>query len=172
MTDPLSIVGVVYPVARDLFKLARHMKRAYKGIRHAKHDLNKVIRRTKTVARTYEFFRDTLKQAEGIEELAPMFKRHKRLIGGVEMESEQIITKLKDITKIFWFLMKGDPVNVTDKWIAQYEWFRKSKKVVPPLFQEMKVLEKSMRTIGILVNTQMLYKAYLKDRSNPILGQL
>lgn len=172
MADPLSIVGVVYPIARDLLTLAQYMNMAYKGVRYAKQDLYKVIKRTKLVARTYEFFSDTMKDAEKIEALAPMFKRHRKLIRRVKTESKRIIGRLKRITNIFWFLINGEPVNLTEKWIAQFEWFRESKKVVPPLFQDMKILEKSMRTIGILVNTQMLYQAYQKDRSSPILAQL
>lgn len=165
-------MGVVYPIAHDLLKLAKDMQRAYRGIRHAKQDLYKVIKRTKTVARTYEFFSGTMKGAKKIEELAPMFKRHRKLIKRVKTESKRIIGRLQCITNIFGSLITGKPVDSVEKWIAQFEWFRESKKVVPPLFLDMKVLEKSMRTIGILVNTQILQQAYLRDGSNLILAQL
>jgi hypothetical protein len=172
MADPLSIVGVVYPIARDLLILAGKMKIAYKGIRYAKKDLGKVIERTKTVAKTYEFFSDTMKYAKKIPELAPMFKRHRKLIGKVKTESKRIISKLKRIKDIFGPLINGENVNWADKYIAHYEWFLENKKAVPHLFQRMKVLEKSMRTIGILVDIHMLYQVYQKDKSNPILVQL
>ncbi|EED19665.1 hypothetical protein TSTA_029400 [Talaromyces stipitatus ATCC 10500] len=72
MADPLSILGVVYPIAHDLFTLASYMNKAYKGIRYAKQDLQKVIKRTEAVAETYEFFSDTMKDAKGIEGSSPI----------------------------------------------------------------------------------------------------
>jgi hypothetical protein len=172
MADPLSIAGAVYPIVRDLIGLAKELKIAYKGIRYAKQDLDKVIKRTKIVAQTYALFSDTMKKEKKIQELTPMFKRHRKLIRNVETESERIIRRLDRIKDIFTPLINGEHVNRVDKSIAHYEWFIKKKKAIPYLFQRMKFLEKSMRTIGTLVNTQMLYQAYQKDNSNIILIQL
>ncbi|KAJ5153203.1 uncharacterized protein N7482_009681 [Penicillium canariense] len=168
----LGVVGVIYPIAQDLFRLAKNMKRAYEEVGHAKQDLYKVIKRTKSVARTYDLFKDTMTKVKKIEELAPMFKRHRKLIREVETESKRIIGRLKHITNIFRFMINVEPVSSVEKWVAQFEWFRESKKIVPCLFQDMKVLEKSMRTIGILVNTQILSRVYLRDRSHTILAPL
>jgi hypothetical protein len=172
MVDPLSIVGVAYPIASNFVELIQKMKKVYKGIRFAKQDLMKVIERTEMVAETHAFFSQTINNVKSITELAPMFKQHGKLIERVERESNRIIGGLERITGPFWFLITGEPVTRTDKCIAQYEWFRDGQKSVSPLFQDMKVLEKSMRTIGILVNIQMSLQAYRRDRSNLMLAQM
>lgn len=35
MVDPLSVAGVVYPIARDLVDLVKKLKRVYKEVRYA-----------------------------------------------------------------------------------------------------------------------------------------
>lgn len=172
MADPFSIAGVAYPIAKELLSLAVDMKKVYDEVHHAKPNFYKVISRTKTVARTYDFFMDTMSGARKIDELTPMFKRHRKLMRRVKTESERVIKRLKHIIRIFRFLIDGRPITAVDKWIAWFRWYRHSKKFIPPLFQEMKVLERSMRTIGILVTVQMLQNAHLKDRSSSVLPQL
>lgn len=36
MADVLAVVGLAYPIAKDLFKLAKKLRRLYKQIRNAK----------------------------------------------------------------------------------------------------------------------------------------
>lgn len=172
MVDPLSVIGVVYPIARDLVELVKKLKKVYKGVRYAKQDLIKVMRRTNIVAGTYDFFRETMKNVQRIRELASIFDRHGELIETVKSESRKIIKRLEHITEIFWLQINKKPVNTVDKWIAQFEWYKQSKKAVPSLFQDMKVLEKSMKTIATLVNTQILLQAYERDGSELILSQM
>ena len=172
MIDPLSVTGVVYPIACNLVALVKKLKRVYKGVRYAKKDLIKVMRRTNIVARTYDFFNETMENVRRIQELASIYARHGELIGTVESESEKIIKRLEHITEIFWLQINKKPVNTVDKWIVQFEWYRQSKEAVPSLFQDMKVLERSMKTIASLVNTQILLQAYERDGSNLILSQM
>ncbi|KAF3396825.1 hypothetical protein DPV78_008294 [Talaromyces pinophilus] len=172
MVDPLSLIGVVYPIARDLVELVEKLKKVYEGVRYAKQDLIKVMIRTNIVAGTYDFFRKTMKNVKRIKELASIFDRYGKLIETVKSESRKILERLKRITKIFWFQITEKPANTVDKWIAQFEWYKQCKKAVPSLFQDMKVLEKSMKTIATLVNTQILLQAYERDGSELILSQI
>ena len=131
-----------------------------------------MIDRTITVARTYDLFRDTMKVARGIQELAPMFNRHQQLIGSIDEESIRTIGRLKHITGKFRTLIDGEPVRKVERWIAQYEWSREGKKTVPSLFQDMEVLERSMRTIGILMHIHLLSQTHQRDRSDVVVAQL
>lgn len=171
MADPLSIAGIAYPIAKDFLRLARSMKRAYQGIRYANQDLFKAIKRTETVAQTFNFFSESLEKAEGIEELGSMFKQHRKLIESVNGEAKRTIKELEYITTICRSMMNCPHVSPVQRWIAHFEWYRASKSIVPPLFQDMKILEKSMRTIGILVNMQIL-QTLLEKKDNSVLIQL
>ncbi|KAF7136917.1 hypothetical protein CNMCM5793_006579 [Aspergillus hiratsukae] len=171
MAEVLAVVGLAYPIAKDLFKLANKLRTLYKQIRNAKNDLPSVIKRTRSLARTYDFFRDTMKVARKIQELAPMFKRHRQLMGSIEEESIRTIGRLKHITDKFRSLIDSEPISTVERWIAQFEWSRVSKKTVPSLFQDMKVLERSMRTIGTLVHIQLLSKTRQRDGSAVVVAQ-
>jgi hypothetical protein len=127
MIDPLSLTGVVYPIACHLVDLVKKLRRVYKGVRYAKKDLIKVMRRTNIVARTYDFFTETMENVRRIKELASIYARHGELIGTVESESIKIIKRLEHITEIFWLQINKKPVNTVDKWIVQFEWYRQSK---------------------------------------------
>jgi DNA repair ATPase RecN len=172
MADVLAVVGVAYPVVKDLFKLVEKLKRLHDHIRNAKYDLSRVIKRTISVAQTYDFFRDTMKVAKKIQELAPMFNRHQQLIRSVNKESKRTIERLNHITGKFRSLIDDEPVSTVERLIAQYEWSRESKKTVPFLFQEMKVLERSMRTIGTLVHIQLLSQTHRSNGSGVVLAQV
>ncbi|CEJ59115.1 hypothetical protein PMG11_07751 [Penicillium brasilianum] len=172
MADFLAVAGLVYPIAKDLVKFAKKLKRLYKQIRNAKNDLFKVINRTITVARKYEFFRDTMKVARGIQELAPTFKRHQELIGSIDEESTRTIRRLKQITGKFRTLIDGEPVSTVERWIAQFEWSQESKKTVPSLFQDMEVLEGSMTTIGTLMHIQLISQTHQRNGSDVVGAQI
>jgi hypothetical protein len=172
MADILAVAGLAYPIAKDLVKFAKKLRRLYKQIRNAKNDLFRVINRTISVARTYDFFRDTMKVARGIQELAPMFKRHQQLIGSIDEESIRTIGRLKHITRKFRTLIDGEPVGTIERLIAQFEWSREGKKTIPSLFQDMEVLERSMRTIGTLMQIQLLSQAYQGNGSDVVVAQL
>lgn len=172
MADPLSIAGVAYPIAKDFLRLCRRMKRAYQDIRYAKQDLFKAIKRTNTVAQTFEFFSESLDNARGIEELDSMFERHGKLIESVNGEAKRTIKRLDYITTICRLMMNSSHISPVQRCIAYFEWYRASKNVVPSLFYDMKILERSMRTIGILVNTQILHQVFLKTKDNTILTRL
>lgn len=137
-----------------------------------KKDLSSVIKGTISVARTYDFFTDTMKVARGIQELAPMFNRHQKLMGSIDEESIRTIGRLKHITGKFRSLIDCEPVSTVERWIAQFEWSRESKKTVPSLFQDMEVLERSMRTIGTLMHIQLLSQTYQRDGSDVVVAQL
>ncbi|PIG79896.1 hypothetical protein AARAC_010459 [Aspergillus arachidicola] len=172
MVDPLSVIAFAYPVAKELSSLAKNIKKACTEIYHAKKHLERVIERTMTVAETYTFFRDTIKEARKIHELHPMFRKYKRLINRVDGESSATVQKLRNVRSIFSPLGREDPVHPAEKWMAQIRWYRKGNKTIIPLFQDMEVLEQSMRTIGTLVQIHILKQIYLKDRSNAILAQV
>lgn len=169
MVDPLSIAGVVYPIARDLFDLAKKLEKIREGVLRAKRDLRKVIKRTEIVARTYDFFSETMKNVNQITELASIFDRHGELIDIVESECRKIIGRLKKLTRIFRFLMRKKSAPFFDKCIAQFEWYQENKETVPTIFQDMKILEKSMRTIGTLANTHLLLQAYKRHESDELI---
>lgn len=124
------------------------------------------------VARMYDFFIHTMEHAEGIEELAPIFERHHRLIGSVKSEAQQTIERLKALISLFSSKITGRAVSPVQKWIARFKWSRTTKEVVAPLFRDMKILEKSMGTLGILVHIHILRLVYERDRSDIILGQM
>lgn len=172
MVDPLSIAGVAYPVVRDLLTLARQMKKIYRGVRHAKTDLQKMSDRTKIVAGTYGFFKETIRDVQQIEKLSKMFARHGDLIDKVEDESQKIVDKLKSIKKKFRFLLERKPASLVDQWIAHWLWYNESKETVPALFQDMEDLENSMRTIAILVHTHVLLQDYETNRSQQLSAQM
>ncbi|KAL4982326.1 hypothetical protein BDW68DRAFT_192235 [Aspergillus falconensis] len=156
MVDPLSAAGLAYPIAKDLFKLAKKLRQAYHEIRHAKQSLKKMITRAETVAETYELFSDTMADAKKTKGLASTFKKHRKLMKRVESESTRIIKKIRIITTIFSPLLRNDPSDPVQRWIAQFQWYRKEKKVVVPLLMEMQILEGSMGLIARLVIIQML----------------
>lgn len=172
MADFLAVAGLVYPIAKDLVKFAKKLRKLYKQIRNAKNDLFRVINRTISVARTYDFFRDTMKVARGIQELEPMFKRHQELIGSIDEESTRTIRRLKQITGKFRTLIDGEPVSTVERWIAQFEWSQESKKTVPSLFQDMEVLEGSMTTIGTLMQIQLISQTHQRDGSDVVGAQM
>ena len=171
MADVLALAGLVYPIAKDLFKLAKKLTRLYKQIRNAKDDLSSVIKRIISVAQTYDFFGDTMKVARKIQELAPMFKRHQNLMRSIDEESKRTIGRLEHITNKFRFLINGESVGTVERWIALFEWSRE-RKTVPYIFQDMEVLERSMRTIGTLVHVQLLSQTHQRDGSDAVLAQL
>lgn len=76
MADPLSVVGVVYPIACHLVILVQELQEIYEGVRYAKQDLQKMSDRTKIVAGTYDFFKETMKGVQQIEKLSKMFAEH------------------------------------------------------------------------------------------------
>lgn len=172
MADPLSLVALGYTVVKDLRKLARGMKKACKEIHYAKDNLEKVIERTKTIAETYRFFLDTMQEARKIRELQRMFDKYDSLINRVDGESSATVQKLQNVRSIFAPLGQKGPIHPTDKWMAQIRWYRKSNKTILPLFQDMKVLEQSMRTIGTLVQIHILKQMHFNDRSNAILAYM
>jgi hypothetical protein len=101
-----------------------------------------------------------------------MFNRHQQLMGSIDEESKRTIGRLKHITGKFCSLIDNEPVSTVEGWIAQYEWSRESKKTVPSLFQDMEVLERSMRTIGTLVQIQLLSQTHRMNGSDVVLEQL
>ena len=152
MADPVSIAGT----APQLIQLANYLVKLCNEFRYAQKDLDKVSKRTKTVAAMYVLFRGTLKKAERIDELTPIFKRHENLMSSVRSEASHTIKRLKNLTKRFDRQMSGRNVSSAERWIARFRWIRTSNKVIVPLFQDMEVLEQSMRTVGILMNTNIL----------------
>ncbi|KAL4941943.1 hypothetical protein BDV06DRAFT_235728 [Aspergillus oleicola] len=156
MIDPLSAAGIAYPIAKDLFKVARRLRQAYDHIKHAKKSLKKMINRTETVAETYKLFSATMADAKKIKDLAKTFEEHPKLIKNIKSESKQIIHKLKTLTRIFSPLLQGNHIDPIQRWITQFEWYRKEKKVVAPVLLEMQILERSMGLIATLIIIQML----------------
>jgi hypothetical protein len=131
-----------------------------------------VRKRTTSVAQTYEFFGGTMKAAREVKELVPMFNRHQPLIESIDEESKRTIRRLRNITGKFNSLIDGEYVSTVERWIARFEWSRESKKTIPSLFQDMEVLERSMRTIGTLVHIHLLSKTHQRDGSHVVLAQL
>jgi hypothetical protein len=172
MADPLSVPGVVNPIADDFLSLVRQMRKIYKKVRYARQNLKKMTDRTEIVAGTFKFFGDAMTRAMRVKKLTQTFKRHRDLVKKVENESQQIVDRLTDIKNIFRFLISGKPVNMTDECIAHYQWYRRSKKIIPRLFQDMEVLESSMRTIGILANTHILLHDYKVNGSKELWEQM
>lgn len=172
MAEALGVVGLAYPIVKDLLKVAKKLRRLHKQIRNAKNELSSVIERTITVARTYDLFRETMAVARGIQGLAPLFKRHQQLIKSIDNESKRTIGSLRHITRRFRSLRRGKPISTVERLIAQFEWTRESKKTVPSLFQNMEVLERSMRTTATLVNIQLLSQTYQQDPSDAVMAQL
>ncbi|EAU33653.1 predicted protein [Aspergillus terreus NIH2624] len=109
--------------------------------------------------------------ARGIQGLAPLFKRHQQLIKSIDNESKRTIESLRHITRRLRSLRRGKPISTVERLIAQFEWTRESKKTVPSLFQNMEVLERSMRTTATLVNIQLLSQTYQQDPSDAVLAQ-
>jgi hypothetical protein len=172
MAEVLAVASFAYPIAKDLVKLARKLDRLLEQIRNAEKDLSSVIKRTISVAQTYDFFGDSINIARNIPELEPMFNRHQQLMGSIDEESKRTIRRLKHITGKFHSLIDNEPISTVERWIAQYEWSRESKKTVPSLFQDMEVLERSMRTIGTLVHIQLLSQTHRRNGSDVVLAQL
>ncbi|KAL4735034.1 hypothetical protein BDV11DRAFT_208838 [Aspergillus similis] len=156
MIDPLSAAGIAYPIAKDLYNCVKRLRRAYHEVQHAKESLKKVIDRAEIVAETYVFFSDTMADAKKIKELAQTFERRRNLIRNVKSESSQITKKLREITKIFSPILLDGPSDPVQRWITQFQWYRKEKSVVVPLLIEMQILQDSMGLIATLVNIQML----------------
>lgn len=90
----------------------------------------------------------------------------------VEDESQKIVDRLTNIKGKFWFLLERKPSSLIDQWIAHWLWYKESKKTVPALFQHMEVLENSMTTIGILVNTHILLQYYETGPSQQLSAQM
>lgn len=53
--------------------------------------------------------------ARKVQELAPMFNRHKQPIGSIDEESERAIGRLKHITGKFRSLIDYEPVGTADR---------------------------------------------------------
>ncbi|KAF9892655.1 hypothetical protein FE257_001057 [Aspergillus nanangensis] len=70
MVDPLSALGLAYPVTRDLLKIARKLKRVCHEMNHATENLEKIISRVDIVAETYKLFTDTMNDTNRIDDLA------------------------------------------------------------------------------------------------------
>jgi hypothetical protein len=159
MIDPLSATGLAYPIAKDLYRCAKRLKKAYREIQHAKESLKKVIDKIEIVAETYALFKDTMDEAKKIKDLAQTFKRHRNhrnLIQKVMSESTQIIKKLEAITKIFSPLLRNDSSDPVQRWITQFQWYRKEKSAVVPLLMDMQILQGSMNLVATLVIIQIL----------------
>lgn len=172
MATPLSTKAVYPGITSDFRDLARQLKKIYQRVLYGRQSLKRMTDRTEIVAGTLEFFGETMTRALKIERLDQLFRRHEFLTRKVESESEQLVTRLQDIKNIFQFLISDTPINLTDQCIAQYQWYRKSKKIVPLLFQDMEVLESSMRTIGILANTHILLHEYQANGSKDLWEQM
>jgi hypothetical protein len=167
MADPASITGLVYPLAKDLIRLAKKLRQVYHEIRHARESLLKMINRIETVAATYELFRETMAEARAVRDLAETFKKHQKLLDDVEVEAERIIKSLRTVKKGFKPLLRNDYINPVERWIAQFQWYRTEKKVVAPVLVEMEILEGSMNLITTLVDIKMLLqsdKRGIRDR--------
>lgn len=165
MIDPLSATGLAYPVAKDLYRYAKRLKRAYHEIQHAKESLKKVIDKIEIVAETYMFFKDTMDDAKKIKDLAQTFRLRRNLIRKVKSEAEQIITELKAITNIFSPLLRNDSSDPVQKRITQFQWYRKEKSAVVPLLMDMQILQGSMDLIAKLVILQILQNSYQNAES-------
>ncbi|CEL07676.1 hypothetical protein ASPCAL10832 [Aspergillus calidoustus] len=172
MAEALGVAGIAYPIAKDLVTLAQKMKRAYKKMRHAKADVKEIMKRTETVALTYNFYQDTMDEAKQIPELEPMFKKHRKLMRRITTESKRLIDTLEDFVQFFWFDLHDSPVELIERWISRLDWYRQSRRVIPPLFHQLGVFEGSMRTVAALIGVQMARQTYLKAPSNLSLAQL
>lgn len=141
-----------------LFQLAKKLKKLHDRIGNAEDDISKASARTKLVARTYRFYRDTIANARKAKELGTMFERHKDLIEGVHDESTQTIDRLECLIDPFIPLIEDETASIStfQRWMTRFEWTRQSKKIIPSLFQDMKILERSIAIIATLVNVQML----------------
>ncbi|KAL4812461.1 hypothetical protein BDW67DRAFT_178697 [Aspergillus spinulosporus] len=172
MIDPLSAAGLAYPIAKDLYRCAKRLRKAYREIRHAKESLRKVIDKVEIVAETYVVFRDTMAGAKKIKYLAQTFEKHSNLIGKVKSESRQIIKRLEAITDIFSPLLGDDLSDPVQRWITQFQWYRKEKSAVAPFLIEMQILQGSMDLIATLINTQILQHSDRWARSGQDLLQM
>ncbi|CEL11755.1 hypothetical protein ASPCAL14852 [Aspergillus calidoustus] len=155
MAEALGVAGIAYPIAKDLVTLAQKMERAYKKMRHAKADVKEIMKRTETVALTYNFYQDTMDEAKQIPELEPMFKKHRKLMRKITTETTRLIDTLEDFVQFFWFDLHDSPVELIERWIARLDWYRQSSRVIPPLFYQLGVFEGSMRTVAALIGVQM-----------------
>ncbi|KAL3456046.1 hypothetical protein BJX64DRAFT_281649 [Aspergillus heterothallicus] len=156
MIDPLSAVGLAYPIAKDLVGLALKLRQASHEIRHARASLKKMSDRIETVAGTYELFRETIAGAKKVKGMGKTFKRHKKLIQKVKSKPWRLARRIQSITDIFSPLLETDHIDPVQRWIARFRWYRKEKKVIAPLLMEMKILEGSMNLIATLVIIKML----------------
>ncbi|KAG2414715.1 hypothetical protein HFD88_003907 [Aspergillus terreus] len=156
MVDPLSAVGLAYPIAKDLIELALKLRQAVHKIRHARASLKKMSDRTKTVAGTYEFFHETMADVKKVKGMERTFRKHGKLIRKVKSESRRLTSRIRAITDMFSPLLETDHIDPVQRWIAQFRWYRKEKKVIAPLLVEMKILEESMNLIATLVVIKMV----------------
>ncbi|KAL4749329.1 hypothetical protein BDW72DRAFT_214135 [Aspergillus terricola var. indicus] len=156
MIDPLSAAGLAYPIAKDLYYYAKCLRQACREIQHAKNSLKKVINKAELVAETYMLFSNTMASAKKNQNLAKTFKRQPKLMRNVRSESTRIIKKLWEIIEVFSPLLQKYPINPVQRWIMQFQWYRKEKNAVVPLLMEMQFLQGSMDIIATLVNIQML----------------
>jgi hypothetical protein len=74
-----------------------------------------MIKRTISVAQTYDFFGDTIKVTRKIQELAPIFNRHQKLIGSINKESKRTIRRLKHITSKFRSLIDSESISTIER---------------------------------------------------------
>ncbi|KAL3473080.1 hypothetical protein BJX99DRAFT_261759 [Aspergillus californicus] len=155
MIDPLSAAGLAYPIAKDLVGLALKLRQASHEIRHARASLKRMSDQTETVAGTYELFRETMAGAKKVKGMGRTFERHRKLIQKVKSKSRRLASRIQAITDMFSPLLENDHINPVQRWIAQFQWYRKEKTVIAPLLMEMKTLEGSMNLIATLVVIKM-----------------
>lgn len=165
MIDPLSAVGLAYPIAKDLVGLALKLRQASHEIRHARASLKKMSDRTKTVAETYELFHETMAGAKKVKGMGRTFRKHRKLIHKVKSKSRRLATRIRAITDMFSPLLETDHIDRVQRLLIQFRWYRKEKKVIAPLLMEMKILEGSMNLIATLVVIKMLqHRDHLSNR--------
>ena len=156
MIDPLSVAGLAYPIAKDLVGLALKLRQASHKIRHARASLEEMSDQTETVAETYEFFRETMAGAKKVKGMGRTFEKHGKLIQKVKSKSRRLASRIRAITDLFSPLLETNHIDRVQRWVAQFRWYRKEKKVIAPLLMEMKILEGSMDLIATLVVIKML----------------
>lgn len=100
MADPGYVAG-------SLFQLARRLRRLYKRMRNASGEILNLRNRTKILAQTYEFFKDTMDNVGRLEELSHVFERHKKLLMGVDDESKRTINRLTQLYLIHFLAWLG-----------------------------------------------------------------
>lgn len=168
MVEVFTVIGAIAAcdqLINEFTATYRALRRAYKAIRYAKEDIEKIKTRTWIVLKVWRTFRELMTDVKKNKELSVDLKGYRSLNRKLKRQAEEVIAKIRAVLDDLDPLSANKQVPVSKQLYTKFKWFIRKKEEIQLLYVDMELLTGYMHVFVQLVQLRIAIQQYKLDKA-------